>query len=64
MTGAGMILLGIGASLYHPPGYGHMALISVEMREFFMGIQGLGGDLGMEVAYITSAALGITLGWG
>jgi MFS family permease len=63
LTGAGMILLGIGASLYHPPGYGHMALLSVEMRGRFMGIQGLGGDMGMAVAYITSAALGVTMGW-
>ena len=63
LTGAGMILLGIGASLYHPPGYGHMALLSVEMRGRFLGIQGLGGDMGMAVAYVTSAALGVTLGW-
>ena len=63
LTGAGMILLGIGASLYHPPGYSHMALLSVEMRGRFMGIQGLGGDMGMAIAYITSAALGVTLGW-
>jgi MFS family permease len=63
LTGAGMILLGVGASFYHPPGYGHMALLSVEMRGRFMGIQGLGGDMGMAVAYITSAALGVTMGW-
>jgi MFS family permease len=63
LTGAGMILLGIGASFYHPPGYSHMALLSVEMRGRFMGIQGLGGDMGMAIAYITSAALGVTLGW-
>ena len=63
LTGAGMILLGMGASLYHPPGYSHMALLSVEMRGRFMGIQGLGGDMGMAIAYITSAALGVTLGW-
>jgi MFS family permease len=63
LTGAGMILLGIGASLYHPPGYAHMSLLSVEMRGRFMGIQGLGGDMGMAIAYITSAALGVTLGW-
>jgi MFS family permease len=63
ITGAGMIFLGIGASLYHPPGYAHMSLLSVEMRGRFMGIQGLGGDMGMAVAYITSAALGVSLGW-
>jgi len=63
ITAAGMVLIGIGASLYHPPGYGHMALLSVELRGRFMGIQGLGGDMGMAVAYITSAALGISLGW-
>jgi MFS family permease len=63
LTGVGMILLGMGASLYHPPGYSHMALLSVEMRGRFMGIQGLGGDMGMAIAYITSAALGVTLGW-
>jgi len=63
LTGAGMILLGIGASLYHPPGYAHMALLSTEMRGRFMGIQGLGGDMGMALAYITSAALGLAIGW-
>jgi sugar phosphate permease len=63
LTGAGMILIGVGASLYHPPGYAHMALLSVEMRGRFMGIQGIGGDMGMAVAYITSAALGLALGW-
>jgi len=63
LTGAGIILIGIGASLYHPPGYAHMSLLSVEMRGRFMGIQGLGGDMGMAVAYITSAALGVTIGW-
>jgi len=62
-TGAGMILIGVGASLYHPPGYGHMALLSTEMRGRYMGLQGLGGDMGMAVAYITSAALGVSLGW-
>jgi len=63
LTGAGMILIGIGASLYHPPGYAHMALLSNEMRGRYLGIQGIGGDMGMAVAYITSAALGISLGW-
>jgi MFS family permease len=63
LTGAGMILIGIGASLYHPPGYAHMALLSNEMRRRYLGIQGIGGDMGMAVAYITSAALGISLGW-
>ena len=63
LTGAGMILIGIGASLYHPPGYAHMALLSNEMRGRYLGIQGIGGDMGMAVAYITSAALGIALGW-
>ena len=63
LTAAGMILVGLGASLYHPPGYAHMALLSSEMRGRFMGIQGIGGDMGMAIAYITSAALGVTLGW-
>jgi MFS family permease len=63
LTGAGMILLGIGASLYHPPGYAHMALLSSEQRGRFMGIQGLGGDMGMALAYVTSAALGLAIGW-
>jgi MFS family permease len=63
LTAAGMILLGIGASLYHPTGYSHMALLSVEMRGRYMGIQGLGGDMGMAVAYFTSAALGALVGW-
>ena len=63
LTAAGMILVGLGASLYHPPGYAHMALLSEEMRGRFLGIQGIGGDMGMAVAYITSAALGVSIGW-
>ena len=63
LTGTGMIILGIGASFYHPPGYAHMSQLSVEMRGRYMGIQGLGGDMGMAIAYITSAALGVSIGW-
>jgi MFS family permease len=63
LTAGGMILIGVGASLYHPPGYGHMALLSTEMRGRYLGIQGLGGDMGMAIAYFTSAALGISIGW-
>lgn len=63
LTAGGMILIGVGASFYHPPGYGHMALLSTEMRGRYLGIQGLGGDMGMAIAYFTSAALGISIGW-
>jgi MFS family permease len=63
LTAVGMILLGVGASLYHPCGYSHMALCSPELRGRYMGIQGLGGDMGMALAYVTSAVLGVALGW-
>ena len=63
MTALGFILLGIGASLYHPSGYAHMALLSVELRGRYMGIQGLGGDLGMAISFLTTTILGETLGW-
>jgi MFS family permease len=63
VTALALILLGIGASLYHPPGYASMALLSLEMRGRYMGIQGLGGDLGMAISFITTTAIGSYLGW-
>ncbi len=60
----GFILLGVGASLYHPPGYTLISLISTEMkRGRYMGLQGLGGEIGMASAYFTSPILGVLLGW-
>jgi MFS family permease len=63
LTAFSLVLLGVGASLYHPPGYASMALLSVEMRGRYMGIQGLGGDLGMAVSFITTTVMGTLLGW-
>ena len=63
ITALALILLGIGASLYHPPGYASMALLSPEMRGRYMGIQGLGGDLGMAISFFTTTAIGSYLGW-
>lgn len=60
---ASLTLLGVGTSLYHPPGYASMALHSLEMRGRYMGIQGLGGDIGMAISYVTSAILGALAGW-
>ena len=59
----GFIVLGIGASLYHPCGYAHMSLLSDDMRGRYMGIQGMGGDLGMALSYITASLLGAQFGW-
>ncbi len=59
----GFIVLGIGASLYHPCGYAHMSLLSDEMRGRYMGIQGMGGDLGMALSYLTTSLLGAQFGW-
>ena len=63
VAAVGLILLGIGASLYHPCGYAHMSLVSDEKRGRYMGIQGLGGDMGMAVSYLTSSILGARFGW-
>ena len=63
VTALALILLGIGASLYHPPGYASMALLSPKMRGRYMGIQGLGGDLGMAISFFTTTAIGSYLGW-
>jgi len=63
LTAASLVLLGIGASLYHPPGYASMALHSPETRGRYMGIQGLAGDVGMALSYITSTVIGSLLGW-
>ncbi|MGQ9679297.1 MAG: MFS transporter [Candidatus Bathyarchaeia archaeon] len=63
LTMIALIILGIGASLYHPPGYAHMSLLSLEMRGRYMGLQGLGGDLGMAMSYFSSVFLGSLLGW-
>src|SRR4030042_5010003 len=59
----GFIVLGIGASLYHPCGSAHMSLLSDEMRGRYMGIQGMGGDLGMALSYLTTSLLGAPYGW-
>jgi MFS family permease len=59
----GLITMGIGASLYHPCGYAHMALVSDEMRGRYMGFQGMGGDIGMAISYFTSSILGSKFGW-
>jgi MFS family permease len=59
----GFILLGLGASLYHPCGYAHMSLVSDELRGRYMGFQGLGGDMGMAISYFTSSLLGANFGW-
>ena len=63
IAAVGLILLGIGASLYHPCGYAHMSLVSDEKRGRYMGIQGLGGDMGMAISYLTSSILGARFGW-
>jgi len=63
LLGASLILLGLGASLYHPPGYAAMALYTSEMRGRYMGIQGLGGLIGMALSYITATSLGAVIGW-
>ena len=63
VAAVGLILLGIGASLYHPCGYAHMSLLSDDMRGRYMGIQGMGGDMGMALSFLTSAFLGSEFGW-
>lgn len=63
MAAFGFIILGIGASLYHPCGYAHMALVSDEQRGRYMGIQGMGGDIGMAISFLTSSLLGARFGW-
>ena len=63
ITAIGLIILGIGASLYHPCGYAHMALVSDEQRGRYMGIQGMGGDVGMAISFLTSSVLGASFGW-
>ena len=63
IAAVGLITLGIGASLYHPCGYAHMSLLSDETRGRYMGIQGLSGDMGMALSYLTSSILGMRYGW-
>ena len=63
VTAIALIILCIGASLYHPCGYAHMSLASDEMRGRYMGFQGLGGDMGMAVSFLTSSLLGARFGW-
>ncbi|MFH2109637.1 MAG: MFS transporter [Candidatus Bathyarchaeota archaeon] len=63
VAAVGFIVLGIGASLYHPCGYAHMSLLSDEMRGRYMGYQGMGGDLGMALSFLTTSLLGAQFGW-
>jgi len=61
--GISLFLLGIGTSLYHPAGFSLVSLISERMRGRFMGVHGLGGNIGMAVAFISSAIFGQLFGW-
>ena len=63
VTAIALIILGLGASLYHPCGYAHMSLASDEMRGRYMGFQGFGGDMGMAISFLTSSLLGARFGW-
>jgi len=56
-------LLGVGTCLYHPVGYSLISLLSEEKRGRYMGIQGLGGNIGMAMAFFISAIAGSLLGW-
>ncbi len=58
-----LFLLGIGTSLYHPAGFSLISLISERLRGRFMGVHGLGGNVGMAIAFITSAIFGQLFGW-
>jgi len=40
-----------------------MALVSDEQRGRYMGIQGMGGDIGMAISFLTSSLLGASFGW-
>jgi predicted MFS family arabinose efflux permease len=40
-----------------------MALASEDLRGRYMGLQGLGCNMSTAVAYLTSAVLGVALGW-
>lgn len=57
------MLLGVGTCLYHPVGYSLISLLSEERRGRYMGIQGLGGNVGMAAGYLISAVIGSFLGW-
>ena len=56
-------LLGIGTSLYHPAGYASVSLLSTTAMGRYRGVHGVGGNMGMAVAYIPSAFLGQFFGW-
>jgi MFS family permease len=56
-------LLGIGTSFYHPAGYASVSLLSTTAMGRYMGIHGVGGNVGMAVAYVTSTFLGQFFGW-
>ncbi len=57
------IILGIGASLYHPVGYSLISLLPQKQKGRYMGIQGLGGNVGMALGFIISTAMGSFWGW-
>lgn len=58
-----LFLLGIGTSLYHPAGFSLISLISERLRGRYMGVHGLGGNVGMAVAFLSSAIFGQLFGW-
>ncbi len=51
LTAIFLMMMGVGASLYHPPGYASMALLSLEMRGRYMGIQGMASSRFIIVSY-------------
>lgn len=56
-------LLGIGASFYHPAGYASVSLLSTTAMGRYMGVHGVGGNVGMAVAFISSTFIGQFFGW-
>ena len=59
---AGMVLLGLAASMYHPSGLSFISR-NVEKKGRAMGYHGVGGNIGLALGPALSGAAGALWGW-
>ena len=59
---AGMMLLGLAASMYHPSGLSFISR-NVEKKGRAMGYHGVGGNIGLALGPVLSGAAGALWGW-
>jgi FSR family fosmidomycin resistance protein-like MFS transporter len=59
----GMVLLGLGPSIYHPPAIGALSRRFVRRRAFYISLHGTGGSVGEAVGPLVAGGLLALLFW-